>query len=367
MHFNDFPYQRPEIDSITSQLSALLEQFQQAQSAESQIQLFREIESLRMEFDSMHNLCMVRHTIDTRDAFYEKENAFFDSNLPLMEDITSQLYRAVLASPFRGDLETAFGKQFFVIAELTVKTFQPGILDDLKEENRLKSEYVKLMASAQLEFDGKKVNLSSITPYEMVEDRSVRKAAAETKWAFYDENEAQIDEIFDQLVKVRTRIARALGYDNFIELGYARMLRSDYNAEMAANFREQIRKHVVPVASKLKAQQAKRIGVETLYYYDEEFKFKSGNPKPQGEPDWIIEQAKTMYQELSGETHAFFSHMTENALLDLLAKDGKAPGGYCTYIGKYKAPFIFSNFNGTAGDIDVLTHEAGHAFQVYSS
>ena len=30
-------------------------------------------------------------------------------------------------------------------------------------------------------------------------------------------------------------------------------------------------------------------------------------------------------------------------------------------------PFIFSNFNGTSGDIDVLTHEAGHAFQVYCS
>jgi M3 family oligoendopeptidase len=53
--------------------------------------------------------------------------------------------------------------------------------------------------------------------------------------------------------------------------------------------------------------------------------------------------------------------------MDLVAKRGKESGGYCTFIEDYKAPFIFSNFNGTSGDIDVLTHEAGHAFQVYRS
>lgn len=74
-----------------------------------------------------------------------------------------------------------------------------------------------------------------------------------------------------------------------------------------------------------------------------------------------------MYKELSAETDEFFNFMLDNDLLDLVAKKGKAGGGYCTYIENYKAPFIFSNFNGTSGDIDVLTHEAGHAFQVYES
>ncbi len=63
----------------------------------------------------------------------------------------------------------------------------------------------------------------------------------------------------------------------------------------------------------------------------------------------------------------FFNFMLQENLLDLVTKKGKAGGGYCTYIPDYKAPFIFSNFNGTSGDVDVLTHEAGHAFQVYSS
>ena len=30
-------------------------------------------------------------------------------------------------------------------------------------------------------------------------------------------------------------------------------------------------------------------------------------------------------------------------------------------------PFIFANFNGTAGDARVFTHEMGHAYQGFSS
>ncbi|PKK86903.1 MAG: M3 family oligoendopeptidase, partial [Tenericutes bacterium HGW-Tenericutes-8] len=95
--------------------------------------------------------------------------------------------------------------------------------------------------------------------------------------------------------------------------------------------------------------------------------FLSGNPTPKGDLAWQVDQATTMYQELSKETHEFFSFMKDQELLELDSKKGKAGGGYCTIIADYKAPFIFANFNGTSHDVDVLTHEAGHAFQVYQS
>ncbi len=57
--------------------------------------------------------------------------------------------------------------------------------------------------------------------------------------------------------------------------------------------------------------------------------------------------------------------MIDRNLMDLTTKPGKANGGYMTFIDDYKVPFIFSNFNGTSGDVDVLTHEAGHAYQAY--
>ena len=198
-------------------------------------------------------------------------------------------------------------------------------------------------------------------------DRNIRQKANEAKWSFYAAVEEKVGEIFDQLVKVRHRIAVKLGYQNFVELGYARMLRSDYDANMVANFRKQVETYIVPLATKLYERQRTRLGLSELKFYDEDFRFLSGNAKPQGTPSWILENADQMYQELSPETHKFFRFMRNNDLMDLEAKSKKATGGYCTYIDKYKAPYIFSNFNGTSADIDVLTHEAGHAFQVYSS
>ncbi|MEM1216378.1 MAG: M3 family oligoendopeptidase, partial [Bacteroidota bacterium] len=186
-------------------------------------------------------------------------------------------------------------------------------------------------------------------------------------WAWLNAQRTEIERIFDELVQVRHRIAQKLGFDNFVELGYARMLRTDYNARDVAGYREQIRQHIVPLATQLYEQQRQRLGIDELKFYDEALRFPNGNAQPQGDPEWIITQAVQMYRELSPETDAFFTLMRKQGLMDLVSRDGKATGGYCTFIPGEKVPFIFSNFNGTSGDIDVLTHEAGHAFQVYSS
>ena len=198
-------------------------------------------------------------------------------------------------------------------------------------------------------------------------DRDVRIKASNAYYNFFKENEEQFDDIFDQLVKIRTTIAKKLNFDNFVELGYIRMMRTDYNAEMVKNFRSQVLKYIVPVASKLYKRQEERLGLDKLTYVDEGFEFLSGNATPKGSSEYIMECGKKMYSELSKETKEFFDFMMENELMDLVTKKGKAAGGYCTYIPNYKSPFIFSNFNQTSDDIDVLTHEAGHAFQLYMS
>ena len=367
MKFQDFPYQRPELVSFVKKFETLLEGFENADSLESQNDFFEKINKLREDFSSMNNLCRIRHSIDTRDEFYEKENTFFDKNSPAYEALNNRFYQLMLNSKFRKSLEEKWGSQLFVIADLSLKTFHPTILEDLQKENKLVSDYNKIKATAEIEFEGKKYNLSSIVPLETSKDRATRKAAAEAKWAFYEKRSETFEQIYDQQVKVRHEIAQKLGYKNFIELGYARMLRSDYNAEMVANFRQQILEHVVPIATKLYERQQSRLDLEKLEYYDTGFRFASGNPKPQGSPDWILNHASKMYADLSAETKEFFDFMRDNELMDLVNKEGKSTGGYCSFIGKYKAPYIFSNFNGTSGDIDVLTHEAGHAFQVYSS
>lgn len=365
--FESFPYERPDLATVTSTFERHLCAFEQAQTLEEQSSAIHRLNTVREEFGTMYNLCYIRHTVNTADPYYEQENTYFDENLPAYEELVNRFYEALLQSPFRADLEKEYGAQLFVLAELSLKTFRPEILEDLQQENALSTEYTKIKAQARIEFEGNTYNLSNLMPLELSDDRNLRRRAAEAKWNFYAGNAPTVEVIFDNMVRVRHKIARALGYKNFVEVGYARMRRSDYTPDMVANFRRQVRELIVPLASELYERQRRRLGLEKLKYYDEEYKFPTGNPKPIGTPEEIVSNAGRMYRELSTDTDQFFRRLNDAKLMDLVNRDGKATGGYCTYLSRFKAPFIFSNFNGTSGDIDVLTHEAGHAFQVWSS
>ncbi|MFE7061205.1 M3 family oligoendopeptidase [Sutcliffiella sp. NPDC057660] len=367
MRFEEFAYTRPNMDEVESRYNAALVRFEGATSAQEQEEAIKEINEIRNELSTDFNLVYIRHSIDTTDEFYKEEQDFLDEVEPLTKALDTKYYKALVKSPFRNELEKKWGTQLFSLAECELKTFDDSIIEDLQHENKLTTKYSKLIASAKISFDGKELTLAQLDPFTESTDREMRKKASEAKFGFFNENKEEFDDIFDQLVKLRTKIAQKLGYKNFVELGYARMTRTDYDADMVAKFRDQVKEYIVPLTEKLKERQQARIGVQDLKYYDEGFKFKTGNATPKGTPEWIIENGSKMYEELSQETKEFFQFMIDKNLMDLVAKKGKEAGGYCTYIPTYKTPYIFSNFNGTSGDIDVLTHEAGHAFQVYMS
>jgi M3 family oligoendopeptidase len=366
MKFADYTYTRPDMNRLTERFQKQVAALGNADSADAANKALTGINRLRNEFSTMLNLCYIRHTTDTRDTFYEAEQAFFDENTPRFEALVNEYYQKLVSSPFRKDLEEKHGKQLFNLAQLALTTFQPAILTDLQEENKLSGEYVKIKSAAKIPFQGKEYNIYGIQVLECGTDRAVRKAASEAKWRFFEENADKTGEIYDKSVHVRHNMAKKLGYDNFIALGYARMMRSDYDAKMVANYRKQVLELIVPLAQKLLERQRQRLKLDKLKYYDEDFKFTSGNPTPKGDANFILDGAEKMYSELSSDTNRFFQMMKNNDLMDLVNKEGKYPSGYCTYIPNHKSPYIFSNFNGTSGDIDVLTHEIGHAFQVYS-
>ena len=367
MNFNDYKYERIDIDAVKKQFEELIDSFKKADNAEKQYEIMDKVINLRNYIDTMTTLVSIRHSINTADDFYDKENDYCDEISPLLYGFTTDFYEALVTSKFRKELEDKYGKFLFDQAECSLKTFNEEVIPQLQEENKLSSKYDKLIASAKIPFDGEERTLSQMVPYTQSKDRNVRKEAAKKVAEFFSANKHEFDEIYDKLVKVRTEIAHKLGFKNYVELAYARLRRLDYNAQDVAGYRKQVLENIVPLHSELRERQAKRLGIDKLKFYDEPIKFNSGNADPHGDPEWILNHGKTMYRELSKETDEFFTFMTENNLLDLLSKKGKNSGGYCTYIPDYKSPFIFANFNGTAHDIDVLTHEAGHAFQVYES
>lgn len=367
MKFSEMPYTRPDVDKLLADLTEAAERFAAATSAKEQLDVIRDVEKLSTSFSTMAVIASIRNSVDTRDAFYEDEKAFYDQIEPLIEEKSQQLSLAMLNSPFRAELEKELGEVTFVNTEMAIKSFSPEIIPLMQEENALASEYQKLYASAKIPFDGKELTVAQLGIYKQSPDRAVRKAAVEAEGSFFDANREKFDEIFDKLVKNRTEQARKLGFDSFVPLGYLRRRRNCYGLPEVATFRRQIIEDVVPVVDKIKARQKARIGVADFKFYDNGFVFPDGNPTPKGTPEEILAAGRQMYTEMSPETAEFIEKMFEMDLFDVLAKEGKAPGGYCTELADYKMPFIFSNFNGTSDDVDVLTHEAGHAFAGYMS
>jgi M3 family oligoendopeptidase len=365
--FPDFAYVRPDLEAKEAAFRAVLAELESAASIDDAIAAVEQIDSIRAGVATAYNICYVRYSIDTRDEFYKEEKAWFDQHLPATEAWRMDYYRILISSSHRETLEAKFGSQLFNTAELSIKTFQPELIEDLQAENKGYSAYTELKGGAQIELEGKTYNLSSIVPLEQVADRAARKRASKAKWDWMGEHQERMETIYDDLVKLRHGMAKKMGCENFVSLGYARMNRTDYGPDEVANFRQQVKQFIVPIAQDLAAKQAERIGVDRLRYYDNNFRFPDGNPTPVGEMSDTIAAARKLYDGLSDETGFFFRMLEDRNLMDLEAKDGKATGGYCTYINDYGAPYIFSNFNRTSHDVDVLTHEFGHAFQVYSS
>lgn len=367
MKFSEYKYERPNLEELQNQYETFIEQLKHANDVDEFMSIFKDVNKLRNHVSTMMTLSSLRYTINTADEFYVKENDYWDENSPYYQQLDTRLYKVILESPLLDELKKRIPSPFFGIIECQFKAFDDAILEDLQKENKFVTQYDKLKASAKIEFDGEIYNLPGISALCESKDRETRRRASIAKYQFYTEHEEEFDRIYDELVHVRDTIAKKLGFKNFTELGYVRMTRLDYNEEMVANYRKEVLNHVVPLACELSEKQRERLGLDKLEYYDLGIEFESGNPMPHGTSEELVQKAQQMYRELSKETGEFFDMMVEKELLDLVSKPNKAGGGYCTYISEYESPFIFSNFNGTSGDVDVLTHEAGHAFQVYSS
>ena len=364
--FPEMPYSRPDMDEIKKSLKALTERLQAAKSYEEAREVFLEKEKEAKHVETLGTLVSIRHSIDTRDSFYDEENKFWNQAIPELQEYEQAWTMAMLTSPFRAQFAAEYGDIMFVNAEIALKTFSPEIIPELQQENELRNAYQKLIASAQIPFEGGVYTLSQMSPFKTCADDAKRLAAWKAEGQWYKDNQEKLDEIYDKLVHLRDTMGKKLGYEGYTTLGYYRMGRNCYTKEDVEKFRAAVRTYLVPVADGIYKEQAKRLGKEyPMSFADNALEFRSGNPRPQGTPDDILAAGKKFYDELSPETSEFFNTMLDGKLLDVLSTEGKEGGGYCTGIPDYGVPFIFANFNGTQHDVEVVTHEAGHAFAAY--
>ena len=365
--FSDIPYTRPDMDILKLKYSELQKDFNQAQSAEQQLDILDSWNELRMQLSTISSYANVRLTQNVKDEWAISEKEFLDKHSPTLSEWNTEFTKAIVDSKFRKEIEKEWGSLFLEKIELGLQTFKPEIKEDMIEESEQTKKYSEILASAQIEFDGEIHNISSLSPLILSPDRETRKRAQQKLYSFIGEKAESLDTIYDSLVQIRTKTAKKLGFTNYTELAYKELGRTEYTRNEVAVFRKQILDVIVPLVHRFKKEQAERLGLTELFFHDENLLFADGNPKAQGDPDWIIERASEMYKELSPETDSFFTMMREQGLMDLVNRPNKSPGGYCTSFAAYGIPFIFSNFNGTTHDIEVLTHEAGHALQSFMS
>jgi len=363
-YLEDVEVETPDKDDIIKTVNALDDRLVHAKTGEEAVQAVKDYFVVSDDIQTIFALIYIRHSINVNDEKYKKLNELTDEIGPEISEAMNRFDRHFYDSSFRSDLVKAFGSLIFEETALSLKTFSSEIIPDLVEENKEVSEYVNLISSALIDFRGEKLSIPQMGKYTTSLDRKTRAEASEKVWAFYAQNDEKIGSIYDRMIKTRTKIAQKLGYKNYVQLGYDRMGRLDWTPEDAKVYREKILKYIVPLSEKIFADQKDRLGYgEDTHYYDYVIFYKSGNPKPKGNPEDLVNDAKEMYSELSPVASHYFNFMVDHHCMDLVAKPGKSGGGYMEYIAGLKTSFIFANFNGTSGDVDVLTHEFGHSLQ----
>lgn len=365
MKLKDFPYEHLDMQDIREHIHKFQDDFLRVEDGGQQFQIHQDFYAYIAHVDTMLRLCEFRHSVDTTDDYYEKENNYCDEISPQIACMKADFKKLLLESSYREELEQKIGKNAFLSMELMVKAEDERLVELKQKENELISAYDALMAQVSVHYEGGTYNLSQMKKFLTDGDRQVRIKAYEAYTGALAEIADRVEEIYDKMVQNRTAQAAKVGETDYVTLGYWNMNRNCYGRKEIETFRQAIKKYWVPLAEKVQENRRKRLGIPKLFYYDEDVAFSYGNPAPTGSSQEILQGGQKMYAEMSQETKDFFDTLMEKELFDVLARPGKKNGGYMEYLPEYKLPFIFANFNGTSGDVDVVTHECGHAFQAY--
>jgi M3 family oligoendopeptidase len=365
--FPDYHVPQPDLAETSGKYADFHERLAAATSADDCLAVIADWDDLLCQFKEWSSLTYIRFQQDTRNADHKAAIDELDAISPKYEDLETKLKQALLDSPFRAELEESLTPMLFAKWECNTRSFDSVIEDDLAAEAKLQSAHTMLTAGAEIEFRGNSFTISELDQFGDEADREVREGACRANSQWFFDNAPELDQIYDKQVKLRHAMAGKLGYDTFTELGYQRMTRIGYGPEEVATFRDEVRDKVVPLALEISEKQRSALDVDKLMFWDHNAHSANGNPKPQGGHDWMIDRATEMFHEMGHGLDSFFDEMKARDAMDLKSRKGKAGGGFCDFLHRYGFPFIFSNFNGTRGDVDVFTHEVGHAFQSYKS
>lgn len=363
---SEYTYERADVDGAIAFIDGLCRRAGAASSATELAALRDELNAYYARFSTAAALAMIRHSLDVRDGFYAAEQDYYDENLPRLSAAMTRFDRALIDSPYADGLSRIVNPIIVDNIRAGLRVMDERIIAECVEENKLVTEYDKLLASQTYEWNGKKVTLSEMHGFCKSPERAVRKRAFDVIGDTLMQIRDRLDDLFDRLVKVRTAMAKKMGFENFVEMGDLRIGHIGYGREQIRVFRESALADAVPVLCELKRELARKLGLsDGMHLYDNDIYTVGGNVDPVGDARDMFAAAQRMYDDMNADLGAFFKRMCDAEAIDYASRDGKMGGGYAEMLFAYGQPFIFANFNGTMDDVGVLTHELGHAYAFY--
>jgi len=365
--FHDIHAETPVFEEVAAQYREFTAAWDAAADADARLAVLERWDALRRELETWEAWVGLRFQQATQDEARKAAREVRDEMLPKLQELEIDLVKHLVGSTHKAEIAAHFGAHLLDLWACKTASYDPSIEEEVVAESKASAAYTELVSSASFEFKGETLNLSQLAKYAQDADRDTRYEAARLKWDWFAANAEALDALFDELVQLRRRQAEKLGYPSYVELAYRKLGRTDYDREDVARYRRAVRDHVVPLAGQLRARQREALGVDKLMAWDHAVLDPQGSPRPVGDHDWMLARARTMFDEMGESLGRFFGLMADGNFLDLKAREGKAGGGFCTSFPTRGMPFIFANFNGTKGDVEVFTHEVGHAFQNWSS
>lgn len=360
--FSDIPYFRIDMERFSAWFNQALSLLENARTFEQAYEGILDIDSMMEKYGTMACICEIRNTMDVTDEFYRIEAKFYETAQTEFEGLMNRFYSAIVNSPYAKALEKYLGHDFFKKADMKRQGFCAEAEELMQRENALSARYSEMTATLTAEVEGKRVPLSALAQKAAEGDLKVRKECSlilQKAWASIS---ADLDDVFDELVKTRAGIAKALSQESYTDVAYLNRSRTSYTREEVKRFRDAVKDKIVPVVEGIYQRQSKSLGRDVLFDYEEDYQPPEKRIKPCAD---ITGGFGRIYERLSRETDIYYRELMERRFYDLDIRPGKIMGAYSNMVGRYHMPFIFETYNSTFGAVKTFSHETGHGFHSY--
>jgi oligoendopeptidase F len=302
-------------------------------------------------------------TVDTADKQVEEQyNKYLEELQPLAKIAEQKLKDKLLNSRLSPKgFETALRRM-----QAEAEIFSEENLPLLVEEQKLGTEYNKLVGSISINWEGEERTLAQMFPLFYETDRAVRQRAWEAIWAQRSRVRQNLNELWEKLVPLRLQIAKTAGMPDYRAYAWTQKFRFDYSPEDCKSFHAAIEEAVVPAATRINEKRRQRLGLDSLRTWDTSVDpFGGAAIKPYESMDEFKSKLRAIFEQVDPAFGEYFQIMMEEDLLDLESRKNKAPGGYSLGLHVAHRPFVFMSNSNTPWDVQTMLHEGGHAFHEF--